>query len=127
MPRVTKEEVKELIRTSLDVTSHIDTASLLVGESLVGQGMSDARLKLIELWLSAHFVAVAEERGALMGSEKGDSSEEYKIVVGTGLNMTRFGQQAIALDTSGILAEQATTMKTAQFRVVQDNPGANNA
>ncbi len=127
MPRVTKEEVKELIKTSLDVTSFIDTANLLVNESLVGQGMSDARLKLTELWLSAHFVAVAEERGALKESEKGDSKEQYEIIVGTGLNMTRFGQQAIALDTSGILAEQAATMKTAQFRVVQDNPSSNNA
>jgi len=93
----------------------------------VGQGMSEARLKLIELWLSAHFVAIAEERGALTKSEKGDSNEEYEIIVGTGLNMTRFGQQAIALDTSGLLAEQASTMKTAQFRVIQDNPGSSDA
>lgn len=118
MARVTKEEVKELIKTSLDVTSFINTANLIVDESLVGQGMSDARLTLTELWLSAHFVAVAEERGALMGSNKGNSEEEYKIVVGTGLNMTRFGQQAIALDTSGALADQASSMKTAQFRLV---------
>ena len=127
MSRVTKEEVKELIKTSLDVTSFIETAGLLVDESLVGQGMSEARLKLIELWLSAHFVAIAEERGALTKSEKGDSNEEYEIIVGTGLNMTRFGQQAIALDTSGLLAEQASTMKTAQFRVIQDNPGSSDA
>jgi len=124
---VTKEEVKELIKTSLDETSFIETAGLLVDESLVGQGMSEARLKLIELWLSAHFVAIAEERGALTKSEKGDSNEEYEIIVGTGLNMTRFGQQAIALDTSGLLAEQASTMKTAQFRVIQDNPGSSDA
>ncbi len=118
MSRVTKEEVKELIKTNLDVGPFISTAGLLIDEALVGQGMSDARLKTIELWLSAHFVAVAEERGALMGSDKGDSAEVYKIIVGTGLNMTRFGQQAISLDTSGVLADQASTMKSAQFRTV---------
>ena len=118
MARVTKEEVAGLIATNFDVSPFIATANLLVEENLADQGMSDARLKTIELWLSAHFVAVAEERGALMGSDKGDSAEVYKIIVGTGLNMTRFGQQAISLDTSGVLADQASTMKSAQFRTV---------
>ncbi len=118
MPRVTSSEVKGLITTRFDVDPFIATATLLVDESLVGQGLSDVRLKTIELWLSAHFVAVAEERGALTGSEKGESSETYEIIVGTGLNMTRFGQQAISLDTSGVLAEDAVIRKLAQFRVV---------
>ncbi len=118
MPRVTSSEVKGLITTRFDVDAFIATANLLVEESLVGQGLTDARLKTIELWLSAHFVAVAEERGALTGSDKGNSAETYEIIVGTGLNMTRFGQQAISLDTSGVLAEDAAIRKLAQFRVV---------
>jgi hypothetical protein len=118
MPRVTSSEVKGLINTSFDVDPMIATASLLVDEALVGQGLTAVRLKTIELWLSAHFVAVAEERGALTGSKKGDSDETYFIKVGAGLNMTRFGQQAVALDTSGILLEQSTTTLKAQFRVV---------
>ncbi len=118
MPRVTSSEVKGLINTNFDVDPFIATANLLIEESLVGQGLSDVRLKTIELWLSAHFVAVAEERGALTGSDKGNSAETYKIIVGTGLNMTRFGQQAISLDTSGQLAEDASVLKSAQFRVV---------
>ncbi len=118
MPRVTSSEVKALITTSFDVDPLIATANLIVDEVLVGQGMTDARLKTIELWLSAHFVAVAEERGALMSSNKGSSEETYKIEVGEGLRMTRFGQQALALDTTGILAEKTTSMNTAQFRVV---------
>ncbi len=118
MPRVTVDEVKGLIKTSFDVQPFIDTAELIIDEALVGQGLSVARLKTIELWLSAHFVAVAEERGALTRSKKGASEEEYEIKVGTGLNMTRFGQQAMALDTTGALAESAATLKVAQFRVV---------
>lgn len=118
MARVTDSEVRGLIKTSFDVDPFIATAGLLVDESLVGQGMSEERLKTIELWLSAHFVAVTEERGALMRSKKGDSDEDYEIKVGTGLNMTRFGQQAIALDSSGVLADEAMTLRIAQFRVV---------
>ncbi len=118
MPRVTVDEVKGLIKTNFDVQPFIDTAELIIDEALVGQGLSVVRLKIIELWLSAHFVAVAEERGALTRSKKGQSEEEYEIVVGTGLNMTRFGQQAMSLDTTGILTESASTLKIAQFRVV---------
>lgn len=118
MARVTKEEVKELINTNFDVAPFIATANLLVEESLAGQGMSDTRLKIIELWLSAHYTAVAEERGALKKSNKGDSEEDYGIKVGEGLNMTRFGQQALALDSSGVLTEQVTSTRTAQFRTV---------
>lgn len=118
MPRVTVDEVKGLIKTSFDVQPFISTAELIIDEALVGQGLSVARLKTIELWLSAHFVAVAEERGALTRSKKGASEEDYEIKVGTGLNMTRFGQQAMALDTTGVLAESAATLKIAQWRVV---------
>ncbi len=118
MTRVTKEEVKELIATSFDVGPFIATAGLLVDEILAGQGMSDARLKTIELWLSAHYTAVAEERGALKKSNKGDSEEDYDIVVGEGLKMTRFGQQALALDSTGLLSEEVTSVRTAQFRTI---------
>ncbi len=120
MTRVTSSEVKGLIKTSFDVDPFIATSNLLVDESLVGQGLSDARLTQIELWLAAHFTAVAEERGALLASDKGDSEEEYGLKVGEGLNMTRFGQQALLLDTTGILADigSSTSVKKAQFRVV---------
>ncbi len=120
MARVTSSEVKGLIKTNFDVDPFIAIATLMVDESLVNQSLSDARLTQIELWLAAHFVAVAEERGALVSSEKGESKEEYEIKVGEGLNMTRFGQQVLMLDTTGILAEQGTntSVKKAQFRVV---------
>lgn len=120
MARVTSSEVGNLIKTNFDVDAFIATATLMVDETLVGQGLSDARLIQIELWLAAHFVAVAEERGALLGSNKGESEEEYGVKVGEGLNMTRFGQQALMLDTTGLLAEQGTntSVKKAQYRVV---------
>ncbi len=120
MARVTSSEVDNLIKTNFDVDAFIATANLMVDETLVGQGLSDARLTQIELWLSAHFTAVAEERGALTSSNKGDSEEDYEIKVGEGLNMTRFGQQVLMLDTTGLLAEVGTntSVKKALLTVV---------
>lgn len=118
MSRVTDSEVKALLTTDREVKPFIETASLLVDELLVGQGMSDARLKQVELYLSAHYLAIAEERGALLSSEKGDSKDEYGVAQGQGLTLTRFGQQALALDSSGVLSAEVSPTKKALFRVV---------
>lgn len=120
--RTDSNEVCALIdvKSGRDVEPFIESANLIVDENLVGKGLTDKRLKLIELYLSAHLVAVTEERGALVEKEFGDSREEYEIIVGEGFAMTRFGQQAISFDTSGTLADIGTTtsVKTAQFRVI---------
>ena len=119
MARVTDAEVKAIIDTSRSVDPFITTATLLVNEELAASTtLSSSRLQQIELYLAAHFVAVTEERGALTASEKGDASEDYGIQVGSGLNGTRYGQQAIALDTTGKLASIASSANKARFTLV---------
>src|SRR3990172_8340214 len=118
MPQVTEAEVKKLIETSLDVTPFILTASLIVTEDLADSGLSIDRKKQIELYLAAHYTALTEGRGGLKVSKTGDSLESYQGKFGSGLNMTRFGQQAVSLDSSGILANMAESNKKALFRVV---------
>jgi len=102
--RVTVAEVQAVYDTDKDLMSVIVTASLLVDEELVSSNHSAARLKQIELYLAAHFAAVADERGALVRSTVGESAEFYAKDVGQGLKATIYGQQAITLDTSGVLA-----------------------
>ena len=77
--------------------------------------MSEALLKEIERWLAAHFACIrdplfreARTAGDQMVFERGQA--------GTGLSATSYGQQALLLDTSGILA-QVTTTKRASFKV----------
>lgn len=118
MPRVTVAEVKNLVKTDLDVALFIEAANLIVDEELVGRGLSENRLRLIELNLSAHYAAIAEERGQIVKSELGESAEWYGGKFTEGLKLTRFGQQALHMDTSGRLAETDTNKTRALFDVV---------
>lgn len=118
MALVTDSEVKAIIDTALDTTTFITTAHLIVTEDLDGLGYSDDRLKQIELYLAAHFTALMEENGGLTRRKFGDSDESYALVKGNGLMMTRYGQQAMALDTSGKLKELNNTTLPALFTVL---------
>lgn len=120
--RVNAEEVKEVVSTSLSndtiLGSMIDTANVLVDTHLLGEGHSDDVLKKIELYLAAHFVALTEEGGGITRARLGEADESYANVYGTGLNSTRFGQTALSLDSSGVLASVAQATLKAEFRVV---------
>ena len=122
--RVTAGAVKEIISTNIadDVidTNHIDTAHTIVEEHLVGLTplLSDPMLKKIELYLAAHFVALTEEGGALTRSKLGDGDDSFANVYEQGYKSTRYGQTALAIDSSGVLSNISTTSLKADFRVV---------
>ena len=120
--RVTAEAVKEVVATTIadDVvlTNHIDTANLLITEHLASVGLSDRMLQKIELYLAAHYVALTEEGGGLTRSKLGDGDDSFANVYDQGLRSTRYGQNALALDTTGTLSRVAQTQLKADFRVV---------
>ena len=66
MERVTTTDVRVVIDTDLtdaDISTLIDIASRLVDDELVPLGrLSSDRLRDVELYLAAHFVAVREPR-----------------------------------------------------------------
>ncbi len=123
MPLVTPEEVRAVIDTvpdSVDLATFIETANLIITEQITDATISAARLRQIELYLSAHFVAITRERGGLTSDETGESKAEFSDVYEAGFALTRFGQAAMQLDTSGVLKainEDANT-KVARFTVV---------
>lgn len=122
---VTSNEVHALINsteTGIDLTPQINAANLMVTEDLATSGLSDDRKRLISLYLAAHFSILTLERGGLTHYEVGESVEKYPGVAGSaqGLNATKWGQQAVALDTSGTLALNAQPTQKAEFRVVGD-------
>lgn len=99
--RVTDDEVKEIIDTSLsDLTVFILVASQQVDRI---SGLGTAVLKEIERWLAAHFVAIRDKRTSK--DNVLDSSHTYEGKTGMGLEFTRYGQQAKLLDTTGTLAK----------------------
>jgi hypothetical protein len=108
MARTTDTAVKALFRKDpkLILDSFIETASHLVDRACAtavdSEGAayySDSELELIERWLAAHFYEVAvapaqQERAGSVGQIKATK-------VDLGLNLTRYGQQALVLDTAG--------------------------
>ena len=109
--------------TITDISSFIASASLIVDEELdlTTIGHTDVRLELIERYLSAHYIALTDPR---IDSEKaGPVSAKYQFRIGLGLKGSVYGQQAIAFDTSGTLAnmDEGKKVKTATFSAVKQD------
>ena len=114
-----------------DTSSFISTAILLVDELLSTAGLSTGRLDAIKLYMAAHFTTITVERGGLTESRIGENLDRYAksatgIKIG-GIGSTRYGQQAIALDSSGILADLGSGAKKARCRLVLGGDGNWNA
>lgn len=126
----TPTDLKLILEVPGDITdpqlqSFLDDANMVVTEQLHGKGLSDARLKSIEKWLAAHFSLTLTERGGLSSSSVNLSKETYTDMVPRigqnapeGYLVTRYGKQAIALDTTGTLLAASKTLLPAQFRVL---------
>lgn len=100
--------VRTLITTSLDdtgVQSMIDDATLVVEDCAGIVSATQTRQAAIIKWLAAHLISQQAGKGGQLTQESmGDASKSYAAGAG-GLNIsaTRYGQQAILLDTSGCL------------------------
>ncbi len=120
--RVNATEVKELINTDLAdavVGSFIGVASRLVDRLLVGKGLDDLTLSDIELYLSAHFVGMRDQdEGMTQETKTGEANSRYAGFYSKGFELTRYGQMAIMLDTTGILSTVAKQQGKARFTVV---------
>ena len=115
--RVADYQVKEIIDTSLTTTDpFIETANIIVTEKLSGQGLSVSHLAQIEKWLAAHFVATREP--SIKSEKIGEAAATYFGKDGMGLESTRYGQQVLVLDTTGILANMGK--KKANFEVIDN-------
>jgi hypothetical protein len=119
---VTTADITAVIDTNRNVQPFLDTASLIVSEDLQGKGLSSSRLDEITIYLAAHFVAITEEKGGLRREKTGDAEDAYvtPTKVDSGLAMTRYGQQALILDSSGTLAKISAGSKlAARFEVLE--------
>jgi len=102
--RVVAHEVEEIVDTDLEegsINAHINFAHTLTDRVT---GLSATELGQIELLLAAHFVSIQQPQ---LKSESvgGSFSASYQVgPLDEGLKATVYGQQAIALDDSGTLA-----------------------
>lgn len=89
------------------LTGFMDTANLEVDwlKSQDSSGvLSEARLEMIERWLSAHFYAHADQ--LLKQEQAGGASGTYQGNTGMGFLSTQYGQSAVNLDLTGLLARK---------------------
>ncbi len=103
-----------------DDSGVINLAATIRTEYLTGVGLSTGKLNAIELLLAAHFAVLAEERGGIKRHSVDDVAETYREIdpKQMGFRTTRFGQQAVALDTSQTLLTMATKFGAAELRVI---------
>lgn len=108
MARVTVAEVKQIIPIDAtipdaDLDIYIISANFITDRVQNEGGQTDAvKLKEIERWLSAHYIAVRDMRS---DTEKADVvSQKFQFKLGLNFNVTMFGQQALLLDETGTLA-----------------------
>jgi len=100
--RVTDQEVRDIFETDIsDLAPFITAANITVNENLSGQGLTDAALKEIERWLSAHMATARDPRTSK--ESMGDASETYQGDSGLGLDSSRYGQMVKTLDPTGRL------------------------
>lgn len=103
--RVTADEVKEIIDTSLSdsvIEAYIGAANITVTSYLSGTTLSDDALKEIERWLTAHLIACTRER-QVDKEAVGQANVSYSGKTDMGLDATMWGQQVKLLDTTGTL------------------------
>ena len=122
MARVSTDEVKEIMIdldsavTDAKITACITAANITVTNTCTSTSLSAAQLKEIERWFSAHLVCIMDPQ--LVSEEAMDAKDTYQQKIGLGLNQTRYGQQAMVLDTSGSLGKLGEKKITASLTVL---------
>lgn len=126
MPRTTKDDVEEIIELDAEIIPDDDAMApfILVANELVTEcctgdagpdtAYSDARLELLECWLSAHLYTNRDPRTT---SEKaGSVGAAYQSKIDLGFDTSHYGQTAMRLDTNGGLAKLNADMKKGKPR-----------
>lgn len=105
--RVSASEVTTNFNTDLtdaEIDAWVNTATELVDDIANEDSSIDStRLNQIELALTRHFASAQDPR--VERDSVGGSSARYQVHVGERLLSTAYGQQAVMLDPTGILAD----------------------
>lgn len=110
MARVGADELKEIFETDLSdpkLETFINAASILVDNRLSGRGVASATLKEIERFIAAHLASVSDSRVTKQSVGEASATLEARVRSDSrqGLEMTFYGQSAMALDPTGQLAQ----------------------
>jgi hypothetical protein len=126
--RVTPEEVKEIIDTTVSESSieaFITAANATINALLGSSSLTVVQLREIERWLTAHLITCAKER-TIRSETAGQADITYETQpLGKGLDASLYGQQVRLLDTTGILASVAVGMQKVSMYTITSFEGKN--
>lgn len=114
MPRTDADAVGGLLEVDVDIDldPFIESANFLVTKVCVvaDSGYDDVQLEIIERYLAAHFYGLRDpSRTQEQIDVVRDMFETNKVDLG--LQLTRWGQQALRFDTNGYLAALDNAVK----------------
>lgn len=124
--RTTPQAVQDLLAGEYDgktrLTPSIDTANVMVNwlatQDLAAEGLlNSGQLELIERWLSAHYYQMADP--GYQNRSTGGASGGFQGQFTTGFKMTRFGQTALVIDVTNLLAKRDKEAEEGSRRVTQ--------
>ncbi len=104
-----------------ETISFINSALVLVCNTLDGYGISTTLITEIERYLAAHFAVLAYP--SVQREQIGPMSNSFFGKLGTGLENTRYGQSAIAMDPTGILKEFSDGKRRIRMRMTSLGSG----
>lgn len=104
-----------------ETISFINSAHVLVCNTLDGYGISTTLITEIERYLAAHFAVLAYP--SVQREQIGPMNNSFFGKLGTGLENTRYGQSAIAMDPTGILKEFSDGKRRIRMRMTSLGSG----
>lgn len=109
----TASEVRLTITTTLSdeaIAQFVSDAVLMAEPCSTIPTFSEAKQKAIIRFLAAHLISMNDASARKTSESIGDASESFSTpVLGSNLRGTTYGQQAIALDSSGCLSNIGKT------------------
>jgi hypothetical protein len=108
------------------VTAFIDTAHILVTRCCETAHYTTDEKEMIERWLAAHFYDINRPRNIQEGAS-GVYERAENTLPGRGLWATKYGQQALMLDTAGGLALMNNALLTSKGALPGGPPRASTA
>lgn len=128
MARTTPQAVQDLLGNEYDnankprLTPFVNTANAMVNwlesQDIAAEGLLDVdQLELIECWLSAHYYQMTDPGYTTRST--GGASGGFQGQFTQGFKMTRFGQTALILDVTGLLAKRDKETEEGARRTTQ--------
>lgn len=116
-------------RLDSEIREFLAAALIIVNEDIRSKyTITDDRADIITKYLTAHLIALSDAKavdgitsgGSVRRAKLGEADESYDNpgADAYGLHSTRWGQTALAFDTTGALTALSTSKLKAQFRVV---------